>query len=91
MKTHRTADMIPLGIELTRLCVGDYWDDVDGYMRNTLVEQQFTNTEYTERLLRSSKYEFGTEWSLGGFSCGGLTALDNYMIACCTGNGSQAL
>jgi hypothetical protein len=41
-ETCEIADMIALSLELTRLGVGDYWDDADRWLRNQLVENQLT-------------------------------------------------
>ena len=40
-----TGDMIWLGVKLSELGVGDYWEDVDQYTRNMLVEQQVTDPD----------------------------------------------
>ncbi len=40
-----TADMVWLGVKLSELGIGDYWEDVDQYTRNMLVEQQLTEPE----------------------------------------------
>ena len=40
-----TGDMTYLGVKLSRLGVGDYWEDVDQYVRNQLVEGQPTDVE----------------------------------------------
>lgn len=38
-----TGDMTYLALKLTELGVGDYWEDVDQYVRNQLMEQQITD------------------------------------------------
>lgn len=88
-ETCRTADMISLAIELSDQGIGDYWDDVDGYIRNTLIEQQYTDSELLQKLLNDESANLDM-WR-GAFCCGGLASLDNYLIGCCTGNGSIAL
>ncbi len=40
-----TADMVWLGVKLSEMGIGDYWEDVDQYTRNMLVEQQLTEPE----------------------------------------------
>lgn len=40
-----TGDMIWLGVKMSELGIGDYWEDVDQYTRNMLVEQQITEPE----------------------------------------------
>ena len=44
-----TGDMAFLAIKLSRLGVGDYWDDVDGYVRNQLAELQITDADKLRR------------------------------------------
>jgi hypothetical protein len=41
-ETCEIADMIALSLELTRLRVGDYWDDADRWLRNQFAENQLT-------------------------------------------------
>jgi hypothetical protein len=41
-ETCEIADMIALSLELTRLGVGDYWDDADRWTRNQFYENQLT-------------------------------------------------
>ena len=40
------ADMVALGVKLTRAGAGDYWDDVDRWTRNQLVETQTAGGGY---------------------------------------------
>ena len=44
------ADMIGLGLRLSMLGVGDYWDDVDRWIRNQFAEQQLVRADWMERL-----------------------------------------
>jgi hypothetical protein len=72
------ADSVALSIRLCDAGVGDYWDDVDSYLRNHLIEQQHTDP--------ASKYY--------GVFCAGTypTHLRNDDYAgCCTANCSDAL
>jgi hypothetical protein len=72
------ADTLALAIRLCDAGVGDYWDDVDSYVRNHLIEQQHTDP--------ASKYY--------GVFCAGTypTHLRNDDYAgCCTANCSDAL
>ena len=39
------ADMIGLAIDLSDAGIGDYWDDVDHFVRNQLVEQQLIDAD----------------------------------------------
>ena len=43
------VDPMMLAVELCEAGVGDYWDDVDRYARNTLVEYQFTDADRLRR------------------------------------------
>jgi len=40
-----TSDMVALAIRLYDAGIGDYWDDVDRYLRNQLVEQQWVSAD----------------------------------------------
>ena len=44
------ADMVFLALYLTRAGVGDYWDDVDQWVRNMLSEGQMRHTEFLDRI-----------------------------------------
>ncbi|MGH3451257.1 MAG: hypothetical protein ACRDQW_11145 [Haloechinothrix sp.] len=72
------ADVVALAIRLSDAGAGDYWDDVDGYARNHLIEQQHTN--------RTNKH-------FGKFCAGTYPThlrIDDY-AGCCTANCSDAL
>jgi hypothetical protein len=43
MEPCSVADMTAIALKLNRLGMGDYWDDVDHYVRNMLVEAQITH------------------------------------------------
>ena len=54
------GNMVALAVFLSDAGIGDYWDDVDHYARNQLVEQQIIDLEKAERVLeavRASKPE----------------------------------
>ena len=98
------ADMTALAIRLTEARIGDYWEDVDRYVRNQLVEQQFLRADLLQEISAASKkhdvkppFENADrviERNLGSFS-GGLplmvTALETSAGSCCTGNATEAL
>ena len=46
------ADMISLGIKLTLAGAGDYWDDVDRWIRNQFAEGQLTSTEWVDPMVK---------------------------------------
>ncbi len=77
-ETCELADMIALAIRLSDAGVGDYWDDVDRYVRNQFVEQQHMT---------------GPDITIGSFVIDGQpTYIPKKQVAgCCTGNGAQAL
>jgi hypothetical protein len=98
-----TADMVALAIKLTDAGIGDYWEDVDCYIRNQLAEQQLTSKELLEKLAAASPPHIAArpgetddqviERNLGGWA--GYSALatlpDTWIMHCCTGNASQAV
>lgn len=57
--THETsescevADMIGLGIKLSAAGLGDYWDDVDGWIRNQFAENQLMHTGWLHEFSQS--------------------------------------
>ncbi len=96
------ADMIWLAANLSRAGVGDYWDDVDQYTRNHLVEHQLVRRDLIEAMVavgpehkldpRMQTDERVIERNLGSFSSGGdPTWLYGWWTMCCTGNCAVAL
>jgi len=97
------ADMVALAIRLCDAGVGDYWDDVDRYVRNHLVEQQFIDANLLKKCSEtggSHKAQGPQETSdrviernLGCFAGRGMVDHDPNpaIMHCCTGNGTQAL
>jgi len=77
-ETCEVADMIALAIRLSDAGIGDYWDDVDRYVRNQFVEQQHMT---------------GPDNTIGAFIIHGQpTWIPGKQVAgCCTTNGSQGL
>lgn len=100
-ETCEVADMIALAVKLTNAGAGDYWDDVDRWLRNQFTENQLTSVEWVyegaERLSRQPIPPFSTanrvpERNLGAFTpiatanqWGGGT------WHCCTGNGVRTI
>jgi len=101
-----TVDMIMLAINLTKLGQGDYWDDVDRYMRNQFIETQMRDGNWI--IQTASKHgnqpvgigEDGdqiAERVVGSFS--GWASANDYQAsenepfisACCTGNAARAI
>lgn len=99
------ADMVALAIKLSEAGVGDYWDDVDRYVRNQLVEQQYVDAGLLKKCAATSPPHHADpplqtsdnviERNLGGFAGWGWVAHDRdggaQIMHCCTGNGTQAL
>jgi hypothetical protein len=88
------ADMVSLAIQLSAAGVGDYWDDVDGYVRNHLTEGQFIDLEKMKRLNShlTPDQEKLLERTVGSYcGWGSPVALSTVLQNCCMANGSQAL
>lgn len=105
-ETCEVADMIALALELTQSGVGDYWDDVDRYVRNQFVENQMRETEWVGSLARKIEKDSPVgpdettdrvaERNVGAFA-GWPCANDWWcgrgpgIMHCCTGNGARAI
>ena len=50
VETCEVADMVFLALYLTRRGLGDYWDDVDRWVRNQYAQAQITNADFVERI-----------------------------------------
>jgi hypothetical protein len=88
------ADMIPLAIHLSEAGLGDYWDDVDGYVRNHLTEAQFVDLDRMKALNNNLTLaqEKVLERCVGTYAGWGTpVALSTVLMNCCMANGSQAL
>jgi len=88
------ANMTALAIKLSRAGVGDYWDDVDCYVRNHLTQSQFIDMSAARQAnkdLTESQEELLTrlEGSFAGW--GKPNQLSTKLMNCCMANGSQAL
>ena len=102
-ETCEVADMIVLALKLTRLGVGDYWDDADRWIRNQFAENQLTRIDWVERLPKPQKRtptafhetdDRVAERNLGAFA-GWPSANDWTILAgiqhCCTGNAARTI
>lgn len=58
-----TGDMTQVAIKLCDAGVGDYWEDVDSYVRNHLTELQLTDPELLRRATRGMKGTFATHYA----------------------------
>src|SRR5208283_3787860 len=50
VETCEIADMIALGVKLSQAGAGDYWDNVDRWLRNQFFENQLTSVDWVYRL-----------------------------------------
>jgi hypothetical protein len=88
------ADMVSLAIQLSEAGLGDYWDDVDGYVRNHLTEGQFIDLPKMKQMNPDLKPEQEKllERSVGTYCGWGTpTALSTVLQNCCMANGAQSL
>ena len=101
-ETCATADMIALAIRLSEAGIGDYWDHVDQYVRNHLVECQLLRRDLLEEIIATApthevdpsieSAENVLERNIGAFVSGSDPAwLYAWYSMCCQGNGSLAL
>ena len=59
-ETCEIADMIAIALKLTEAEVGDYWDDVDRWVRNQFAENQLMPGPWMERY-RNPEAEVGPD------------------------------
>ena len=101
-ETCAVADMIALAIRLSEAGIGDYWDHVDQYARNHMVECQMLRRDLLEEIIASGPdYEVDPttetaenvlERNIGAFVSGSDPAwLYAWYTMCCQGNGSLGL
>ena len=96
------ADLINLGIMLSQADEGNYWERVDGWVRNTFVNLQIQAPEVqaitalpvvwkTNLETRFRQFDDGADRSRGGF----LHSLTPYgrdrTIGCCNGNAARSI
>ena len=88
------ADMVSLAIQLSEAGVGEYWDDVDGYVRNHLTEGQFIDLQKMKQINQdlTPEQEKLLERTIGTYcGWGSPTALSTVLQNCCMANGAQGL
>lgn len=97
------ADMVSLAVKLSVAGVGDYWDEVDRWVRNDFFEQQLTSSDWiyqaTRHLPRQpvqprSVAERTPERNIGafaGWSSGNDWVVNGGIMHCCTGNGNRTV
>lgn len=104
-ETCTISDMLAVAVKLSDGGVGDYWDDVDGYIRNQMIEQQLIDADLLRKVSAASPPRASTvpaqfesnenviERTIGVFADDGdLGQIPGTLsIQCCTANGTQGL
>jgi hypothetical protein len=103
-ETCPVAEMIAMGVKMSAAGVGDYWDDVDRWVRNHYAEAQLTSVDWVYRMAErqpgkpvqpNEKAEHMPERNLGswaGWASGNdWTLWRAGIMHCCTGNGTRVL
>jgi hypothetical protein len=100
-----TADMIQIAMTLSEAQQGDYWDDVDRYLRNQFIEMQLLDGKWIDQMVATlpptpleanEDGERVSERLVGSFASW-ASANDWYIerqpgtTFCCIGNGGRAL
>jgi hypothetical protein len=100
------GDMVAVALKLSGAGAGDYWDDIDRWVRNQYVEQQLTSVDYLYRLAGRSpskpvawneSADHVPEKSLGGFGSSvsgndwALGLASTGIAQCCTGTNTRTL
>jgi hypothetical protein len=105
-ETCATVDMIIMATNLSKLGQGDYWDDVDRYVRNQFTEMQMKSGDWINDVAKNypstpvGPDEDGDQVServVGSFA--GWASANDYcanrespiISGCCTGNGARAI
>ncbi len=97
------ADMIGMGVKLSDAGVGDYWDDIDRWVRNQFTEQQLTDAKWFDELAKTQPVkpvafnetaERLAERNIGAFA--GWASANEWATLigiqqCCLGNSARAL
>ena len=97
------ADMLVLGLKLTKLGVGDYWEDVDQAVRNQYVENQLIRTDWVDKVAKEKTavqpWQDGNDAaarSVGSWA--GWASANDFapgsrceVMQCCTGNAARTL
>ncbi|HID31620.1 MAG TPA: hypothetical protein EYP19_16685 [Desulfobacterales bacterium] len=97
--------LLALAIRLTDAGIGDYWEDVDAWIRNQQTEQQILDADLARKVSEDGPEHVATppketsdrvlERCIGGFPIYGryptLTSSDVHIGGCCMSNNSQGL
>jgi hypothetical protein len=100
------GDMVSIAAKLTSAGMGDYWDDLDRWVRNQFAEQQLTSVDWVYRLASRQPHkpvgpyesaEQATERNIGAFGGGAsgndwaLGVASSGIGHCCTGTCTRAI
>jgi hypothetical protein len=94
------GELVALGVKLSVDGVGDYWDDVDRWVRNMFAELQLTQVDWIDRFAASRPKKPVTynesdkqvaESNIGAFGCTLRNEWAKGFIHCCTGNCTRAI
>ena len=96
------GDMAYIAVKLSEAGIGDYWEDVDGYVRNQLMEHQLTRREGLEEIIAAAEpYQTNPEIhctenvidrALGSFlTVSDPTLLHPWFTTCCPGNATSGM
>lgn len=107
MESCALGDLVALGVRLSDLGLGDYWDDVDALVRNQLVEGQLTRADLLRQVSANATVQCCEnvfpgqlafpddlfERTLGVYAGFSLpSCLPNpWVMHCCTANATQGL
>ena len=91
------GDMTWLAVRMSEAGIGDYWDDVDQYVRNHLVEHQLIRRDYMEQMIAAgTEHRLDRRWetdedvldrTVGSFASMSDPAwLHGWWSKCCHGN-----
>jgi hypothetical protein len=97
-----SAGMVSVAIKLSNAGVGDYWEDVDQYVRNQFIEHQATRTDLLRTVSeRGESHEIVPPYEVNGqtieksigcfFSTATPTTLRPTAVVCCPANGAMGL
>jgi hypothetical protein len=64
-ETCQLSDMIAMAVKLSKAGIGDYWEDVDQYVRNQFVENQLTSTDWLDRIPKKYVHEEPVRYDRG--------------------------
>ena len=84
--------MTVLAVKLSDAGLGDYWDDVDYYVRNQLTSQQFSSLGVMRKLSGGDpRNDEILKRFVGGLGLGEPTAIPPSVFGCCSSNGAIGL